>query len=69
MERIPYDNEGFNISFYKNYQFKEDANPDKIVDTNNKFYVQPKTQFHTFDDMRRSLETRSCTSSTLKDKK
>ena len=37
MKRIPYDNEGFDLSYFSNYKFRDEASPDKIVDKNQRF--------------------------------
>jgi len=54
IEKIPYDNEGFNISFYRSYRFRDEANPKKIMDSKRKFQIDTKSRFATFDQMRRS---------------
>lgn len=62
MQRVPYDNEGFDLSFFSNYKFRDDASPDKIIDKNQRFSISTKRQFRTFDQLRLSLESKSVTS-------
>ena len=52
----------FNISFYANYKFRDDFNKSKLIDKKNKFYIETKSQFSTFDEMRKFFEQRSLTS-------
>lgn len=62
MQRVPYDNEGFDLSFFLNYKFRDDVSPDKIIDKSQRFSISTKRQFQTFDQMRLSLESKSVTS-------
>jgi hypothetical protein len=62
LERVPYDQEGFNMSFYAHYKFRDDFNKSKLTDKKNKFFIETKPQFSTFDEMRKSFEQRSLTS-------
>ena len=61
MEKVSYDSEGFNMSFYSKYKFREDAVPSKVIDKNQKFGVSMKSKFDSFDKMRVSLENKTLT--------
>ncbi|CAI2361726.1 unnamed protein product [Moneuplotes crassus] len=57
IDNSSYHNEGFNMSFYSKYKFRDEASPDDFVDKGKPFCAVSRSVFNSFEKMRRSAES------------
>ena len=54
VKHVPYETDSFDLEFFTNYKFRDDSSPRSFIDPKNKFKIETKLHFDTFDQIRLS---------------